>query len=81
MAHRNVASASRSMASRSIEDDFGKETGLPLIVCPLCNRERTIELIVKSTEKGNQGHVFFKCPRNVQGVSAMCFVALNFSWF
>jgi len=47
---------------------FVKETGLPLIVCPTCKRERVIELIVRTTENGNQGHVFFKCPRNVRGV-------------
>ena len=27
-----------------------------------------IELIVRTTENGNQGHVFFKCPKNVPGV-------------
>ena len=27
-----------------------------------------IELIVRTTENGNQGRVFFKCPRNVSRV-------------
>jgi hypothetical protein len=36
-------------------------------------RERVIELIVRTTENGNQGRVFFKCPRNVPGVSVVLF--------
>ena len=69
MAQRTEPSSSRSMASWAIkEEDTEKKTGLPLIVCPTCKRERVIELIVKTTENGNQGRVFFKCPRNVLGV-------------
>jgi hypothetical protein len=30
--------------------------------------ERVIELIVRTVENGNQGSVFFKCPRNVPRV-------------
>jgi hypothetical protein len=60
------------MASWAIEEeDTGKETGLPLIVCPTCKRERVIELIVRTTDNGNQGRVFFKCPRNVPNVSVV----------
>ena len=69
MAQRMEPSSSRSMASWAIEEeDTGKETGLLLIVCPTCKGERVIELIVRTTENGNQGRVFFKCPRNVPGV-------------
>ena len=69
MARRTEPSSSRSMASWAIEEeDIGKETGLPLIMCPTCKRERVIELIVRTTENDNQGHMFFKCPRNVSGV-------------
>ncbi|KAF8699717.1 hypothetical protein HU200_034668 [Digitaria exilis] len=41
----------------------GEETGLPLITCPECGRVRVIELRVKTNENGNEGRVFFKCPR------------------
>ena len=69
MAWRTESSSSRSMASWVIEEeDTRKETGLPLIVCPTCKKERVIELIMRTTENGNQGHMFFKCPRNVRGV-------------
>ena len=69
MARRTEPSSSRSMASWPIEEeDIEKETGLPLIVCPICKRERVIEMIVRTTENGNQGRMFFECPRNVPGV-------------
>ena len=69
MAQRTEPSSSRSMASWAIEEeDTEKETGLPLIVYPTCKRERVIKLIVRTTENGNQGRVFFKCPRNVPEV-------------
>ena len=32
-----------------------------------------IKLIVRTIENGNQGHVFFKCPRNVPGVKVFLF--------
>ena len=44
----------------------GVETGLPLVICPLCKMARVIE---RRSRKENQniGQVFFKCPRdNVQ---------------
>jgi len=66
MARRTEPSLSRSIASWAIEEeDTGKETGLPRVPHA---RERVIELIVRTTENGNQGRVFFKCPRNVSGV-------------
>ena len=40
MARRTEPASSRSMASWAIEEeDTGKETGLPLIVCPTYKRE------------------------------------------
>ena len=69
MARRTEPSSSRSMASWAIkEEDTEKKTGLPLIVCPTCKRERVTELTGRTTENDKQGRVFFKCPRNVSGV-------------
>ncbi|CAD6207581.1 unnamed protein product [Miscanthus lutarioriparius] len=67
MARRTEPSSSSSMASWAIEkEDTGKKTGLPLIVCPTCKRERVIELIVRTTENDNQGpcssSVLEMCP-------------------
>ncbi|CAD6209737.1 unnamed protein product [Miscanthus lutarioriparius] len=75
MAQRMEPSSSRSMASWAIEEeDTEKETRLPLIMCPTCKRERerVIKLIVRTTENGNQGRMFFKCPRNVPGMTGRC---------
>ena len=53
----------------------GKETGLPLIVCPDCDLARVIELRVVKLESQNKGRIFFKCPRN--GVSCEFFSIFN----
>ena len=53
----------------------GKETGLPLIVCPDCDLARVIELRVVKLESQNKGRIFFKCSRN--GVSCEFFSIFN----
>jgi hypothetical protein len=46
---------------------LGKETRLPLVMCPRCRRSRVIELRVKTDL--NYGRVFFKCLLNIELVS------------
>ncbi|XP_025791895.1 uncharacterized protein LOC112873084 [Panicum hallii] len=55
----------------------GEETGLPLIPCPFCGRARVIELRANTTENGNEGRVFFKCPRRGAQMGGRCDY---FSW-
>ncbi|WVZ92694.1 hypothetical protein U9M48_038740 [Paspalum notatum var. saurae] len=50
----------------------GEETGLPLIQCTDCKRERVVENMVKTREKVNYGRVYIKCPRNIPGMLGRC---------
>jgi hypothetical protein len=57
---------------------LGRETGLPLVIYDLCGLQRVLELMAQTDENGNMGRVFFKCPRNMQGVSHIfCFDLLE----
>ncbi|CAN6373061.1 unnamed protein product [Urochloa humidicola] len=58
-----------SVHEQSVAYPVGKETGLPLIVCPECHLARVIELRVKK-ETPNKGRSFFKCARN--GIPKLC---------
>ncbi|CAO2181309.1 unnamed protein product [Urochloa humidicola] len=56
---------------RQTRDGFGEETGLPLLMCPECNKARVIE---RRSQKQNENHgrVYFKCPRNISWVHDRC---------
>ena len=83
MAHRAESSSSsagratrrqgRGMSSVCELHPVGKETGLPLILCPNCELARVIELRVVKMDTPNKGRCFFKCPRN-----GVCFVVFAF---
>nr|CAB3471769.1 unnamed protein product [Digitaria exilis] len=69
MHRRTVSRGSSSRASQQA-NTVGKETGLPLIQCTSCGLARIIEL--RAWTDGNNGRVFFKCPRNIQGAPDKC---------
>lgn len=88
MSHR-PSSSTTSRASRSLHRGVttggspyppGKETGLPLMICPDCKQARIIELrVVKETP--NKGRIFFKCPRNGVSVAAAPPICPDFPHF
>lgn len=74
-ASRATRRQGRGVSSVCEQHPVGKETGLPLIVCPDCDLARVIELRVVKLESQNKGRIFFKCPRN--GVSCEFFSIFN----
>ena len=62
------------MAGDEASDLFGDETGLPMIQCPECKRERVIERWSKKQNE-NLGRVYVKCPMD-SGVSGCVFIPL-----
>ncbi|XP_039845532.1 uncharacterized protein LOC120705065 [Panicum virgatum] len=63
-ASRATRRQGRGVSSLCEQHLVGKETGLPLIVCPDCDLARVIELRVVKLESQNKGRIFFKYPRN-----------------
>lgn len=74
-ASRATRRQGRGVSSVCEQHPVGKETGLPLIVCPDCDLARVIEVRVVKPESQNKGRIFFKCPRN--GVSCEFFSIFN----
>ncbi|KAG2635612.1 hypothetical protein PVAP13_2NG400500 [Panicum virgatum] len=67
MSQGGESSASRRSRSKMRHFPVGVETGLLLVICPLCKMARVIERRSRR-ENENIGRVFFKCPRdNVPG--------------
>jgi hypothetical protein len=60
------------VAGDEASDLFGDETGLPMIQCPECKRERVIERQSKKQNE-NLGRVYVKYPMN-SGVSGCVFI-------
>ena len=66
--HRRTGESSASRGSDARANPLlGEETGFPLIKCTECGLTQVIEL--RAWTDNNLGRVFFKCPRNIKGVS------------
>ncbi|KAF8683555.1 hypothetical protein HU200_044470 [Digitaria exilis] len=62
----STCSRSSALRAQEVSSVVGKETGFPLIQCTSCGLARVVEL--RAWTEGNHGRIFFKCPRNIQGV-------------
>nr|TKV96479.1 hypothetical protein SEVIR_9G431150v2 [Setaria viridis] len=58
--------SSSSVASRQ------KRLELPLISCTFCKRCTILELEVQTDEKGNRGHIFYKCRNHKVSLISFC---------